>query len=121
MAVAVFTPPCGPSTSGTSSASEARVLTAQLGDGYQQITSDGINTIRETLTLNWDGLPKADMQTLDNFMASQLGYLAFQYTAPGAAVPKLWRCAKWGKTPTGPASWSFQATLIQSFDVTTLT
>lgn len=118
MTVAIFTPPCGPSTASTSSTSQARVLTAQLGDGYQQITADGINTIRDTWTLQWDGLPTADMTTLISFFKSQLGYLAFQWQAPGDTYPVLWRCAKWGRNPTGPQTWTVTATFTQSFDFT---
>lgn len=120
MTVPVFSPPCGPSTSSTTSTSTARVLTAQLGDGYQMITSDGINTVRDQWTLQWDGLPTTDMSTIIAFFAAQLGYIAFQWQAPGDAAPKLWRCTKWGRNPTGPQTWTVTATLDQSFDITSL-
>jgi phage-related protein len=121
MAVPIFSPPCGPSTQSTSLETDARILTAQFGDGYQQVTSDGINTTRDTWTAQWDGLPTSDQQAIYNFFQSMGGWQVFQWTAPGDDTPKLWRCAKYGKNPTGPQSWSVTATIIQTFDITALT
>lgn len=120
MAVPVFNPPCGPSTQSTTQTTAARVLTAAFGDGYQQVTSDGINTTRDTWQAQWDGVPTADMQSIINFFATQGGWNVFQWTAPGETTPKLWRCATWGKNPTGPQTWSVTATIIQTFDITSL-
>lgn len=120
MAVAVFNPSIGPSTDSTTSTSKARTLTAQLGDGYTQVTSDGINTVQETWTLQWDACSNTEMNELTTFFEAQLGYLNFQWTAPGRPLAKLWRCATWGRNPVGPASWTVTATFVQSFDITTL-
>ncbi len=120
MAVPVFAPSIGPSTQNTSRTVAARTLTAALGDGYQQVTSDGINNLRATWTLEWDGMSKAEMQAIDAFFVAQAGYLVFQWTAPGDTAPKLWRCAQFGSQPTGPQSWTYTATLIQQFDITSL-
>lgn len=121
MAVPVFNPPVGPSFQNTKVDTDARTLTAALGDGYQQVTADGINTIRDTWTAQWDGCPTTDMQAIIGFFVLMGGWQVFEWTAPGETTPKLWRCAKWGKQPTGPATWSVTATIIQQFDTVSLT
>jgi phage-related protein len=121
MAVPAFVPPTGPSWANTSLETDARVLTAGLGDGYQQFTADGINTVRDTWTLQWDGAPSSDVTWIYAFLTLMGGWQVFQWTPPGETAPKLWRCAKFGKQPTGPATWSITATFVQQFDIASLT
>ena len=75
---------------------ELRALQAPFGDGYTQDVIDGLNPLRRTWNLVWQGLVKADRDTLIDFLdarySSANGVEAFTWTEPAESVAKTWRC-----------------------------
>lgn len=68
-----------------------RNLTNSFGDGYSQIYADGINAYSETWNLSFSNRPKADIDTIQNFLNTQLNGVVFQWQAPDDGSVKNWR------------------------------
>lgn len=60
-------------SSPTSGQVTARMLSADLGDGYRAELADGINALKRTYNLVWDLLPEADAKALKTFLDSHVG------------------------------------------------
>lgn len=88
---ATFNPPVRPKTS----ASTATVKTKSnaFGDGYEQVIADGLNAVREELTLTWPALSFAQAAVIRTFFKAQKG-APFLWALPGE-VAKKWRCVEW--------------------------
>lgn len=80
-----------------SSASELtekpRVVSAKFGDGYEQRSPDGINTILETWVLKFDR-SGADIDAIRAFLKARGGYQAFQWANP-YNVTNAYICREW--------------------------
>lgn len=113
MALTTFKPPVGPSP-GTSFKPQIKVLEAEFGDGFSQPTPDGINNIRETVELRWDGLTEREMHSINNFFFARKGAEAFYYKPAGYRKPLKWTCKDWTRSLDGGV-WKMTANLIQSF------
>lgn len=94
MTAPVFSPPKPPSDRTTSSR-QPRVLATPFGDGYRQRTVAGLHADLATVTLVWMGLSRAQVQTIEAFVAARKGVEAFSYTLPWEDAPRLWVCPKW--------------------------
>lgn len=94
----------------------ARILEANLGDGYSQRAADGINAIKDEWNLEWV-VNNTDADTLTNFFAARGGYESFDWQPSGESVSKKWTCKSWSKTPVGLNVWSISATLEEAFDL----
>lgn len=75
-----FTPPVGISFS-SSVTKLYRNLRNDFGDGYSQITGDGINSVREVWNLSWDTLTDAQADTIEAFLDAQ-GGIPFNWETP---------------------------------------
>ncbi len=111
-----FTPPAPPVAGTSYIQTDAKVDRADFGDGYSQRSPMGINSIRRSPTLHWDGLTLANVQTMDAFFTAKAGAEAFFWTRPEASSAELFTCASWKATPQGLA-WSFDATFVPEFDL----
>ena len=113
MALQTFSPAVGPSP-GTTFKPQIKVLEAEFGDGYSQPTPDGINHIRETVELRWDGLTEPQMEAINGFLTARKGAEPFYYRPAGYAVNLKWTCKEWTRTLSGGV-WQMTANLVQSF------
>jgi phage-related protein len=86
-----FTPGYSPDH-GTPKSVEFRINSAKFGDGYEQRAADGINAKEEIVTLTWNSLPKATVESITAFMDARAGHESFDYTYPGDVSPKKYIC-----------------------------
>lgn len=113
MPLPTFVPPIGPSV-GTSHKPQVNLYEADFGDGYSQPTPKGINHIRRTVSLKWDGLTPEQADEIEDFFERMQGNRPFYYAPWGSRGPVKWTCKEWSK-PQGPGIWTFTAELVQSF------
>ena len=116
MTIPTFTPPIDPSP-GTSNAPEVKILDAGFGDGYVQSGPDGLNNIRQILTLRWDVLTDDQAASIVSFMEDQKGAFPFTYALPGKSAVQ-YTCPTWTQTYNAPDQNAVTATLRQSFAIT---
>ena len=62
--------------------SEPKVLAISFGDGYEQRIADGINSLKETYSLNFATRPKADIDDIVLFLDTQKNVSKFLFTMP---------------------------------------
>ena len=91
MAYETFQPPVPPSP-GTENTPEFKLLEAEFGDGYTQTTRDGMNHIRDVLSLQWDTLTPAQAAYITGFIRRHGGDTAFLYTPSDETTPIKWTC-----------------------------
>lgn len=96
------------STSGTT---EYRVRTASFGDGYRQEVADGINSYRDTWSLEFRDSSEVLTQ-IKAFLDRHLGYKAFTWTPP-LGEPSLFKVKSRGLKPLGNGVYSITATFEQ--------
>jgi phage-related protein len=116
MATPTFAPAVAPS-SPVDIAVQPRVLVARFGDGYEQRTGDGLNSLVENVTLRWDHIRATEADPIINFFEARGGIESFFYTLPGGSVPKKYRCVSWQRTRMEANLDSVIARLVQSFDL----
>lgn len=111
-----FTPPVAPSY-GTSPNTQFRVLSANLGDGYEQRAGDGLNAKKTEWPVVWAGLTAADHTTITDFIDLRGGYEAFDWTPPGGASALKFKCLSYASTRLAADLYSLSATFEQVFDL----
>lgn len=116
MTLETFTPPFEPSV-GNSTQTDTRSLSAEFGEGYSQRAGDGLNGVKKTLPLVWNGLTVAEADEIDAFFTDHRGYIAFLYTAPRDVTPKKWIVKNWQRPHIDVSLDQFTATLEQVFDL----
>lgn len=114
MALITFQPSIAPSP-GTSFEKEVRILRSEFGDGYTQDAPDGLNHIKNVVTLNWTVLPLSVKLELDDFFTERGGYKPFMYQPHGISTSIKWKCKEWGASGTAP--FTFTAKLVQDFSL----
>ena len=97
----------------------ARVHVVKFGDGYEQRTPDGINSVVRTYELGWNAITKADANTLDAFFRARQGTEAFTWAPPESPNPLLdrskWVCERYQRSNTAEPITDYQATLQEFF------
>lgn len=73
-----------------------RVRIAKFGDGYEQRTKDGINTIAETWSLTFTGT-NFEIDAIDAFLKTHGGADSFNWTTPNNMAGKF-ICRSWDFT-----------------------
>ncbi|AWC81266.1 phage tail protein [Serratia sp. CY52157] len=92
-----------------------RVRKAQFGDGYAQVSGDGINPIVRSWELTFVG--KYDYITpIIVFLENHHGVKSFQWTPP-TQVPGLYRCEGYKPVAMGGDNYSLTATFTEAFHV----
>jgi phage-related protein len=112
MALPTFNPSVKPSP-GTAFVPVVKILAAEFGEGYSQPMPDGINNIRETVSLSWGGLTQAQMLSIINFFKARKGTQPFYYQPAGFSSPLKWTCKEWDYRLEGV--WKVTAKFEQSF------
>jgi phage-related protein len=113
MALATFNPPVPPSP-GTDTAPEFKLRKAPFGDGYSQITRDGLNHIRRVVSLRWDTLTEAQAETIESWILGKGGDTPFLYALRGDTA-RQWTCDRISRTRGTPNTVSLE--LRESFAV----
>lgn len=112
MALPTFAPPVAPSP-GTKSTPRISLYEAEFGDGYSQSSPKGLNHIRSTVELNWEGLVYNEMHLIRTFFEDRAGYKSFYFQPAGYAAAVKWLCKEWNFGSGAP--YTFTAKLEQSF------
>ena len=63
-------------------ASKPNVRTADFGDGYEQRSRSGLNSIKETYTVNLSNRPKETADDIVKFFDDKAGITSFSFTIP---------------------------------------
>lgn len=115
MAFLTLVPPAGAKFApGTSESHQPRVNTAQFGNGYQQISGDGLNYDPIELRAVWNVLTWAEAGVLMTFFANHRGYIPFKFALPGETA-KTWIASNFTRTWTSEKTVDVTATLKQDF------
>lgn len=113
MALKTFTPPIGPSP-GTGFKPTLKIRDAEFGDGYSQPTPDGINHIKNSVSLKWDGLTYDQMEEIHAFFMDHKGTIPFYYRPFGTRTSAKWTCREFQHN-TDDGIWEYSAELVESF------
>jgi phage-related protein len=97
---------------GASKSMRVAVKETRFGDGYSQRVGDGINALQEDWTLNFAGRTKATVLSIDTFLRSQAGTLAFDWVTP-EGVSKKFICKDWSYSAVHDSDWSLSAKFEQ--------
>jgi phage-related protein len=117
MAFDTWTPPVAPRVNGTGLTYEQAVDRADMGDGYEQVSERGINSMRENWTLAWPGILESNADALETFFLSKGLATPFWYRVPGRATPKLYRFVSFDRPFVAGHLDGVYARIRQSFDI----
>lgn len=90
-----------------------RVRTAQYGDGYSQVSADGINPKKDNWDLNFVGT-EAYITAIKGFLDRHAGSKSFRWKPPLSPLG-LFRCKTYKPTATGGNNYSLSATFEQAY------
>lgn len=113
MALLTFAPPVGPSP-GTQRKPSLNILKADFGDGYSQPAPNGLNHIRDSVSLSWDALTETQMHAIYDFFVARGGTESFYYEPAGYTSTVKWTCEEFDAS-LSDGTWKVTATLLQSF------
>lgn len=88
--MAVFTPPIDPSVKSLAEI-KFRTRSVEFGDGYEEVTGDGINNIRHYWQLTFEALTQSEADDIIDFFLDGGGYTVFQYTVPSDSTQRNYR------------------------------
>lgn len=115
MAIPTFAPVKSPIL-GADLGSTARVIEPSFGDGYSQVTIDGLNALSKKASLRWAGLTEAQKNVIEGQFITFSG-TTFIYQLPSDASPLKWRCKDWTVNDTDGVLFQMTATFQQVFDL----
>ncbi len=104
---------CEPSV-GTAIDTEARLRHAPF-EGYSMVSPDGINAVRDAVTLICEGVSIDAAASVANQLRAWAGATTFLFQIPGDAAPRKWRAPKWNRTPPDYGVTTLTITLEESF------
>lgn len=116
--IPTFTPPVPPSP-GTTNKPEFRVLEADFGDGYSAAAGDGINSVRDVLSLEWATLTPTQAVAITEFLRGLKGVGKFWYTPSDETKARKWTCKDYSDKRGEGGMRSVTATFRQSFNLST--
>lgn len=90
-----------------------RVRKAQFGDGYEQVSGDGLNTKKQQWSLNFTG-NESYISAITDFLDSHEGTRAFQWKPPLEPLG-LYRCETYKPTGLGAGKFNLEATFLQAY------
>ena len=86
-----------PTLDGTGVTKEANVREVKFGGNYTQRTGCGINCVRQTWNLTWQGT-EAQVTELDDFFEARAGWDSFTWTPPRHSSALKFTCKAWGRS-----------------------
>ncbi len=96
-------------------------ITAQFGDGYEQVAPKGLNNTREGWSIQWGGLSTAEKDTIVTALNTVGSWGILTWTPCGDTVQKKYRMTKDGYSTRREGSnniFTVSCSLRQVFDVT---
>ena len=93
-----------------------RFLRADLGDGYDQRSGDGIQTIKEEWSVTFEALDQTSANTLIAFFEDLQGYQKFEWIPFRQTVAKKFICPSWSESYRGAGLTSVSASFVEVFD-----
>ena len=118
MTIPTFTPPCNPSP-GFTTTPEVKLLKADFGDGYSQVSPNGLNHVRAVVeSLSWDVLAADERDQIIDFLKACGGTEPFWFALPHGVTTK-WTCEQWSDQAISGGFHRVTATFRQSFDLRT--
>ena len=93
--------------------SQPNVRIAQFGSGFSQRSTFGINQNLKIYNFNWKNISETDADEIENFLDTQAGVTAFDYTPAGESASKKFICPQWNKTIPYLNRASISATFVE--------
>jgi phage-related protein len=81
-----------------SMAETPRMVKLQFGDGYAQVSGDGLSPVDRTLTLAWDMLDTAEADVIVAVLRAWTG-VVLPFVAPREKSPRKWLVKTWDRQP----------------------
>lgn len=94
-----------------------RVKSIQFGDGYEQRSPDGINTLPEIWDVQFNNRESTEIDDIEAFLSALNGVDYFQWTPPRSATQANYICRQWQRTAVKGNLDSLTATFEQVFDL----
>lgn len=112
-----FSPSINPSV-GSSGSNTIAVARAQFQEGYEAVTTIGINPVRQKWTLNWNVVSGTEADELLSFFEARGVVEAFYWAPHGYMSPRLFRCTNWSPKIglTGSSNFTMNAIFEEVFD-----
>lgn len=89
------------------------VRKAAYGDGYEQVSGEGLQSSKDVWAVSYAGLWK-DVIQVDQFMKQHKGYMSFAWKTPKGEL-KLFRAAKWQVLPYAEDVFRLTTTFEEAF------
>lgn len=77
-------------TRGSGGEVEYRYRSVSFGDGYEQRAPDGLNTRRETTTLEWSALTHTSAQEITDWFDAHAPPVSFHFQLPWEGTSRRW-------------------------------
>jgi len=91
------------------------ILMANFGDGYQQISPDGINPTAQVWNLTFSGKTDVDANAIISFFRAHAGAVTFDWTPPRSPVQIQAICQQWRRQIVAPNASHIMAVFMQVF------
>jgi len=93
----------------------------ELAGTYKRFyhSADGVNWIKNSLTLTWETLTLDQAVVIDTFFSDQGGDVPFYYTVSDDLAPTKWTCEDWSVKRGQGCLRTINATLTQNFSTLT--
>lgn len=114
VAIVTFEPPVSPSAD-LQNKPEFKLLESEFGDGYTQASPDGLNHIRQVVSLRFELLEKIDRDTIISFLMSHGGTKPFFYRIPTDDYSLPYTCKEWDWVALGAGLFNITATFREYF------
>lgn len=98
---------------GASGQTDLRNLKTQYGDGYAQMSGDGINNNVKSWNITKAG-PMSEVGPLRDFLDAHQGYIGFYWTPPNG-VQGVYYAEQYNETAKHGSEMTLQTTLHQKF------
>lgn len=115
MALDTFNPPRPPSE-GTDDEGEFQVIEVKFGDGYSQRAGNGLNPLKQTYSVVWNRIPKAEGEVILDFIRDHAGSEAFFWTPPDEAVALKFICKRFRRAKKAGGKMDVIATFERVYD-----
>ena len=103
-------------TYGAQKTSQPKVRQVQLGDGYVQRLTFGLNQDPKVWNLTFE-VSETDADTIETFLDARGGSESFTWTPPDETTSYKWICLNWSKTIPYLNRATIQATFQEVFDL----
>jgi phage-related protein len=104
-----------------SSTNSPRVFVAKFGDGYEQRVGNGINSLEQEYSVNFETREKADIDDIAAFFESKAGVTSFNFTVPdtnesGNELTVKVVCSNWSQVWAYDNYYSLSATFRRVYE-----